>query len=93
MMTKITHTIAICDDLLVATAPDGDDAMMAARLATMDGQLSPGWRDRLTFTSGLTLIDFDQDDIEGAEEVYSGTDCGWLEDADGNMHYRAAVRA
>jgi hypothetical protein len=87
-----TYTIAMCDDILVATAPDGDKALMEKRLAAMDDQLSPGWRDRIAYTSGLTLIDFDADDIEGAEVIYSGTDCGWLEDAAGNMHYRAAVR-
>ena len=88
----MTHTIAICDDMLVATAPDGDEALMAQRLNAMEGQLSGGWRDRVTFISGLMLIGFDDDDIDGAEEIYSGTECGWLEDENGEMTYRAAVR-
>jgi len=88
----MTYTIAICDDMLLATAPDGDDALMAQRLNAMDDQLSGNWRDRVTFTSGLTLVGLDDDDIDGAEEVYSGTECGWLEDENGEMTYRAAVR-
>ena len=88
----MTYTIAMFGDFLVATAVDGDEGMMASRLAEMDTQLDGDWRSQLVFYSGLTLFRSEDDIPEGAEVIYSGTDCGWLEDADGRMEYTAAAR-
>ena len=92
-----TYTIAMLDDMLLATAVDGDEAMMAKRLEDTLSQLDPEREEQnranITYVSGLTLFQAEEDAEEaGAEIVYSGTQMGWLEDADGNMAYEAAGR-
>lgn len=92
-----TYTIALIDDMLAATAVDGDDAMMQSRLEDMLSQINAEDRDRsrenIRFISGLTLFA----SVEDAEDAgltveYRGCDMGWLEDADGRMEYMAAAK-
>lgn len=93
-MTTLTHTIAMLGDMLVATAPDGDDATMAARIedTRQNGKVEiPAGE--IVYHKGLTLF-ATEDDAEdaGAEIVYSGTQTGWLQDENGEMAYLAAGR-
>jgi hypothetical protein len=93
-MTK-TYTIATLRGVLMATAPDGDEAMMKARLADSLDQLNvedrEGIEEEVRYTSGLTLFEEEPDEDEW-EVVYSGTGTGWLEDEAGRMQYEAAAR-
>jgi len=91
-----THTIALFGDWLIATAPDGDAAKLAERIAAAKGQGIDFDDADLHIVTGLTLIGSADDEIAaeeaGAEIVYSGTDQGWLQDEHGNTVYHAAVR-
>ena len=88
-----THTIAMIGDMLAATAVDGDNQMMADRLADTLTQINDGDGTDVELIEGLTLyatVDAAVDD--GAEVIYSGCDMGWLQDASGAMDYMAAGR-
>lgn len=90
------YTIALLNDWLIATAPDGDEAMLADRIeATRSEGIDFADAD-LRIIPGLTLIHTVEDEIAaeeaGAEIIYSGTDQGWLQDAHGNTVYHAAVK-
>jgi hypothetical protein len=89
-----THTIALFDDWLIATAPDNDAATMNERLANASG-ISFDETD-LEVISGLTLIRTKAEayaaEESGAEIIYSGTDQGHLQDENGSMIYHAAAR-
>src|SRR5690606_28392827 len=91
-----THTIAMLNDWLIATAPDGDKATLALRIAETKAQGIEFDDADLHIVTGLTLIGSVDDEIAaeeaGAEIVYSGTDQGWLQDEHGNTVYHAAVR-
>ena len=97
---SITYTIALIDDMLAATAPDGDTSLMQGRLEDTLSQMSPDERqdalERITYESGLTLLRTREDlyaaEEAGADIIYTGTDMGWLEDAAGEMAYEAAAR-
>lgn len=92
------YTIALlCDDLLVATAPDGDGEMMSQRLKqALEMPFSDGsfpTIDQVTFIPGLTLYKTLDEAVDaGAEIVYRGHECGALEDSAGRMIYAAAGR-
>jgi len=88
-----TYTIAMIGDMLAATAVDGDDAMMADRLADTMTQVSDGDSTDVEYITGLTLYTTTDDaETDGAEIIYSGNDMGWLQDASGKMNYMAAGR-
>ena len=92
-----TYTIAMIDDMLAATAVDGDTKMMDDRLEDTLSQINSEDReaseDRVCYISGLTLFaSEDEADEAGAEVIYSGCDTGWLQDADGEMKYQVAGR-
>lgn len=88
-----TYTIAMIGDMLAATAVDGDDAMMAERLADTVSQINDGDSTDVEYTSGLTLYATEEDaEAAGADVVYSGCTTGWLQDASGEMRYMAAGR-
>lgn len=89
-----TYTIAILNDMLVATAVDGDDTMMAERLKAARAAGIEFEADDLTMIAGLTLYrsraEAADAEEEGAMIFYSGTDMGWLQDGAGRMDYWAA---
>jgi len=88
-----TYTIAMIGDMLAATAADGDNEMMAERLADTLTQITEGDSTDVKYVAGLTLyatVDAAADD--GAEVIYSGCNMGWLQDASGAMDYMAAGR-
>lgn len=91
-----THTIALWGDWLIATAPDGDTATLAERIADAKSQGIDFDDDDLRIITGLTLIRTIDDEVKaeeaGAEIIYSGTDQGWLEDENGETGYHAAVK-
>lgn len=91
-----THTIALFGDWLIATAPDGDAAKLAERIADAKGQGIDFDDADLRIITGLTLIRTMDEEMQaeeaGAEIVYTGTDQGWLEDEHGETGYHAAVR-
>lgn len=93
-MTEQRYTIAMIGDMLAATAVDGDDAMMAERLADTVAQINNnnGVTD-VEYITGLTLYaTTNEAEEDGAEIIYSGCDMGWLQDSNGNMVYMAAGR-
>ena len=88
-----TYTIAMIGDMMAATAADGDNEMMAERLADTLTQITEGDSTDVKYVAGLTLyatVDAASDD--GAEVIYSGCNMGWLQDASGAMDYMAAGR-
>lgn len=91
-----TYTIALDGDVLMATAPDGNESMMAVRLADTLSAFTDdrdAIHDRITYVDGLTLYRSIEDaEDDGAEVIYSGTDMGWLEDENGETGYQAAGR-
>lgn len=88
-----TYTIALLNDMLVATAVDGDERMMANRLSAAREQGIEFEDADLVLHTGLTLFkSSDEAEEAGAAIVYSGTDMGWLEDENGQMIYEAAGR-
>lgn len=88
-----TYTIALLNDMLVATAVDGDERMMANRLSAAREQGIEFEDADLVLHTGLTLFKTsDEAEEAGAAIVYSGTDMGWLEDENGQMIYEAAGR-
>lgn len=92
-----TYTIAMIDDMLAATAVDGDEAMMTQRLQDTLDQLNAEDRanaaSRVRYISGLQLFKTEEEaEDAGLEIVYSGCDTGWLQDAEGNMQYMAAAK-
>ncbi len=103
-MTKHTdetrYTIALSGDLLIATAPDGDDAALAQQIEDSLSQFNAEDRDSargdIKTHSGLVLYRSQEDATDDEEAgrvriIYSGTDCGWLQDADGKADYEAAA--
>jgi len=93
----MTYTIAMLDDLLLAAAPDGDAAMMAARLADtlshFDAVDPTDANARLRIISGLTLFEsVDDAKVAGCDVIYSDDDCGSLQDAEGCTKYKAAAK-
>ena len=91
-----TYTIALLNDMLVATAVDGDERMMADRLSAAREQGINFEDADLVLHTGLTLFktsaEADEAEEAGATIVYSGTSMGWLEDEKGQMIYEAAGR-
>ena len=91
MRTTDTYRLAFYGDLLLATARDPDTALAKAldevREAVLDAD-----EDDIRISGPVYLLD-DEDEVEpGEEQVYSGTDRGWLEDDSGRT-YGYAVRA
>jgi len=93
----MTYTIAMFDDMLLAAAPDGDVATMAARLADtlshFDALDPTDANARLRIISGLTLFEsIDDAKDAGCDVIFSDDDCGSLQDAEGRMKYKAAAK-
>ena len=89
-----TYTIALIGDMLAATAVDGDDFMMAERLADTLLQINEdNGSAEVSYITGLTLYETEADaENDSAEIIYSGCDMGWLQDAAGEMKYQSAGR-
>ncbi|WP_157266540.1 hypothetical protein [Azohydromonas aeria] len=84
-----TYTIACLKStgLLIACEPDGSD--MEAAIVAEEGRASATFdRDDIVTVEGLTLTDEERD---GDETIYSGTQLGWLMDKAGRS-YEYAVR-
>jgi len=94
-MTDKSYTIAMIGDMLAATFVDGDDDMFQERLSDTLDQIDPGREEihDIWLCSGLTLFETVEDaEKAGAEIIYSGVDCGWLQDEDDQAIYMAAAR-
>lgn len=86
-----TYTIAMLDDVLIATVQDSKDIMLEAsnELVTGDYRKPDGYSylmSDLTIISGLTLSN---DEPADADIIYSGTTNGWLQDENGNTYLYA----
>lgn len=92
-MTK--YTIALSGDLLVGTAPDGDEARLQNRIdGVRQGGLVDIPQETLEIISGLTLYRTRDEAIDARDEgvhiYYLGDEFGHLEDEHGVMDYYAA---
>ena len=90
-MTTLTHTIAMLGDMLVATAPDGDAATMAARIEdTRQNGLVEIPAGKITYHSGLTLFATEDDAEDAGAEAFRDETVEGVERSDDRRQWHIA---
>lgn len=89
-----TYTIALLNDMLMATVVDGSDIEKAvndeiSKIGSVEDDSYRGAFSKCEIITGVTLANSEP---ETGEVVYSGTDAGWLEDENG-VNYTVAYKA